>query len=89
MFHKDFYPNPESLMFHKDFYPKPRITLLDAELSPKTQQQLETLLEEFSDIISKSSTDISLTHLEEMVLHMKPGSIPVVSEAYSLPFQTS
>ena len=47
-------PIPENLafMFHKDFYPKPRITLLDAELSPKTQQQLETLLEEF-DIMSK------------------------------------
>ena len=74
-------------MFHKDFYPKPRITLLDAELSPKTQQQLDILLEEFSDIMSKSSSDIGLTHLKEMVLHMKPASIPVASKPYLLPLK--
>ena len=79
-------PIPENsrFMFHKDFYPKPRITLLDAELSPKTQQQLEALLQEFSDIMSKSSSDIGLTHLKEMILHTEPGSIPVVSKPYSL-----
>ena len=74
-------------MFHGDFYLKPRITLLDAEFSPETQQQLEALLEEFSDIMSKSSLDIGLTHLEEMVLHTKPGSILVASESYSLPLR--
>ena len=78
-------------MFHEDFYPKPRITQLDAELSPKTQQQLETLLEEyseeFSDIMSESSSDIGLTHLKEMVLQTKPGSIPVVSKPYPLHFK--
>ena len=73
-----------AFMFHKDFYLKPRMTLLDTELSPKTQQQLETLLEEFSDIMSKSSSDIGLTYLKEMVLHMKPGSIPMASKPYSL-----
>ena len=60
-------------MFHKDFYLKPRITLLDTELTP--EQKLETLLEEFSDIMSKSSSDIGLIHLEEMVLNAKTGSI--------------
>ena len=74
-------------MFHRDFYPKPWITLLDVELSPETQQQLATLLEEFSDIMSKSSSDISLTHLEEMVLHMKPGNILVASIPNSLPLK--
>ena len=49
-----------AFMFHKDFYLKPKITLLDAELSPKFQQQLEALLKEFSDIMSKSSSDIGL-----------------------------
>ena len=44
-----------AFMFHRNFYLKPRITLLDVELSPKTQKQLETLLQEFSDIMSKSS----------------------------------
>ena len=76
-------------MFHKDFYPKPRITLLDAGLSPKTQQQLETLLEEFSNIMSKSSSDIGLMHPEEMVLHTKSGRIPVASKPYSASFETS
>ena len=76
-----------AFMFHKDFSPKPRITLLDAELSPETQQGLEALLQEFSDIISKSSSDIGLTHLKEMVLHTEPGSIPVVSKPYSLPLK--
>ena len=80
-------PENSAFMFHKDFYLKPRITLLDAELSPETLQQLETLLEEFSDIMSKGNSDIGLTHLEEMVFHTKPGSIPVVSKPYSLPLK--
>ena len=65
-------PENSAFMLHKDFNPKPRMTLLDVELSPKTHQQLETLLQEFSDIMSKSSSAISLTHLDEMVLHSKP-----------------
>ena len=76
-----------AFMFHKDFYPKPRITLLYAELSPKIQQQLDTLLQELSDIMSKSSSNIGLTHLEEMVLHTEPGSIPIVHKPYSLPLK--
>ena len=47
------FPPNSSFMFHKDFYPKPRITLLDAELSNESRQQLNDLLEEFSDIMSK------------------------------------
>ena len=86
---KNLAPIQENLafMFHRDFYPKPRFTLLNAVLSPKFQKQLETLLEDFSDIMSKTSSDISLTCLEEMVLHMKPGSIPVASKPYSLPLK--
>ena len=61
-------PPNSSFMFHKDFYPKPRITLLDAELSNESRKHLNDLLEEFSDIMSKNSTDIGLTHLEEMIL---------------------
>ena len=37
--------------------------------------------------MSKSSSDIGLTHLKEMVLYTKPGSIPVVSKPYSLPLK--
>ena len=80
-------PEDSAFMFHGDFHPKPRITLLDGELSPETQQQLKPLLEEFSDIMSKSSSDIGLTHLQGMVFHIKSGSIPVVSKPYSLPLK--
>ena len=76
-----------AFMFHKGFYPKPRITPLDAELFPTIQQQLEALLKEFSDIMSKNSSDIGLTHLTEMVLHTEPGSITVVNKPYSLPLK--
>ena len=51
---------------------------------PETHQQLDVFLQEFSDIMSKSSSDIEQTHLEEMVLHTEPGSIPVTSKLYSL-----
>ena len=72
-------PNP-SFTFHKDFYPKPTIMLLDAELSNEARQQLNDLLEKFSDIMSRNSTDIGLTHLEEMSLPTEPGAAPVASK---------
>ena len=70
-------PQNSSFMFHKDFYPKPRITLFDAELSIESKQQLNNILEEFSDIMSKTSKDIGLMHLEEMVLPTEQGAAPV------------
>ena len=74
-------PLNSSFMFHKDYYPKPRIMLLDAELTNESKPHLNDLLEEFSDIMSKTnSMDISLTHLEEMVLPTEPGAIPVASK---------
>ena len=80
-------PLNSSFMFNKDFYPKPRITLLDEELSNESKQQWNDLLEVFSDIISKDSMDISLTHLEEMVLPTEPGAAPVASKPYDLPLK--
>ena len=81
------YTREFSIYVSQGFLPETRITLLDAELSLETQQQLGTLLQEFSDIMSKISSDIGLTHLEEMVLHTEPGSIPVVSKPYSFPLK--
>ena len=66
-------------MFHKDFYHKCRITYLDVILPNESKQQLNDLLEEFSDFMSKNSTDICLTHLEMMVLPTKPAATPVAS----------
>ena len=80
-------PQNSSFMFHKYFYPKPRITLLDAVLSNEYKQQLDNLLEEFSDIMSKNSKDIGLTHLEVMVLPTEPWAAPVASKPYDLPLK--
>ena len=41
-------------MCHKNFYLKPRIILFDVELSNESKQQLNDLLEEFSDIMSET-----------------------------------
>ena len=59
--------------------------MLDWELSNESKQQLKDLLENFSDIMSKNSTDISLTHLEEMVLCTEPGPAPLASKPYDFP----
>ena len=47
-------PQDSSFMYQKDFYSKPGIMLLDVELSHESKQQLNDLLEEFSDIMSKT-----------------------------------
>ena len=80
-------PPDSSFMYQKDFYLKPRITLLDVELSDESKQQLYDLLEEISYIMLKNSMDISLTHLEEIVLPTEPGATPVVSQPYDLPLK--
>ena len=77
-------PLNSSFMFHKDFYPKPRITLLDVELPNESKQQMNDILEEFCDIMSKNSKDISLTYLEEMLMPTEPGAALVASKPYDL-----
>ena len=57
------------------------------ELLNESKQQLNDILEEFSDIMSKISKDIGLTHLEEMVLPTEPGAVPVASKPYDLTFK--
>ena len=61
--------------------------LLDRELSNESRQLLYDILEEFSDSMSRNFTDISLTHLEEMVLPTKPGAAQVASKPYDLPLK--
>ena len=45
-------------MFHHNFYPKPKIDLKDDEISEETRQKLQTLKQNYDDIISKHSSDI-------------------------------
>ena len=80
-------PQNSLFVFYKDFYPTPRITLLDAELSNESKHQLNNLLGEFSDVMSKNSKNIGLTHLEEMLLPTEPGAAPVSSKPYDLPLK--
>ena len=58
--------------------------LLDTELSNESKLQLNDLIEEFFDIMSKNSKDIGLTHLEEIMLPTEPGAAPVASKPYDL-----
>ena len=57
---------------------------MDAELSNESKQQLNDLFEEFLILCQKTSMDIILTHLEEMVLPTEPGAAPVASKPYHL-----
>ena len=68
--HEKLPPMPEksAFMFHHNFYPKPKVDLKDAEISKETRQKLQTLQQNYDDIVSKHSSDIRLTHLEEMTI---------------------
>ena len=45
--------------------------MLDAKLSDETKQQLNDLLEEFSDIMSKNSTSVSSKPYDLLLKHHK------------------
>ena len=74
-----------AFMFHHNFYPKPKIDLKDIDISQETGQKLLVLQQGYDDIVSKHSSDISLTHLEEMEIDRDPNSPPVTSKPYPLP----
>ena len=51
------------------------------------QQKLQTLKEDYNDIVSKHGSDIGLTHLEEMKIESVPKLPPVASKPYALPLK--
>ena len=55
-------------MCHHNFYPKPKTDLKDTEISEEIKQKLQTPQQNYEDIISKHSSDIGLTSLEEMTI---------------------
>ena len=72
---------------HHNFYPKPKIDLDDAEKTPKIKQKLTDLQQKIDDIISKHSSNIRLTHLEEMKINTDPNLPPVASNPFLLPLK--
>ena len=80
-------PNNSAFMFHHTFYSKPEIVLEDATISEETQQKLETLKQDYDDIISKHSSGIGVTHLEEIRIESDPELPPVASKPYPLPLK--
>ena len=59
-------PEKSAFMFHHNFYPRPKIDFKE------TRQKLQVLQQDYDDIVSKHSSDIGLTHLEEMTIDTDP-----------------
>ena len=72
-------PEKSNFIFHTNFNPKPKIDLRDAEISQETWQKLLVLQQGYEDIVSKHTSDIKLTHLEEMKIDTDPNLPPVAS----------
>ena len=65
-------PEKSAFIFHHNFYPKPKIDLKDAEISKETRQHLLPIQQNYDNIVNKHSSDIRLTHLEEMTTDTDP-----------------
>ena len=74
--------------FHHNFYPKPKVVLEGATISDKTQGRLQELEQDYNDIVSQHSSDIGLTHLEEVTIETDPDLPPVASKPYPLSLKT-
>ena len=59
-------PEKSACIIHHTFYPKPKFDLEDTEISKETHKKVQTLKQDFHNIVSKHSSDIGLTDLEEM-----------------------
>ena len=80
-------PVKSAFMFHHTFYLKPKLDLEDSKISQETQQKLQTFKQDYDILVSKHSSDIGLTHLEEMKIETDPKLPPVASKPYPLPLK--
>ena len=76
-----------AFMLHHNFYPKPKIDIKDAEIPEETRQKLQTLQQNYDDIVSKHSSNFGLTYLEEMTIDTDPNLPLVMSKPYPLPLK--
>ena len=80
-------PKKSAFMFHHSFYPKPKIDLEGATIPQETQKKLETLKQDYDNVISEHGSGIGLTHLEEMRLETDPELPLVTRTPYPLPLK--
>ena len=73
-------PEKSAFMFHHNFYPKPKVDLEDTVITQEIRQKLLDLQQKYDDIISKHSSDIGLTLLEEIKTDTDPDLSPVASK---------
>ena len=76
-------------MFHHNFYPKPKIDLKDTEISEEATQKLQTLQQIYDNMVSKHSSDIRVTHLEDMKIDIYSNLPLITSKPYPLPSSTT
>ena len=84
MLHEKLPSMPEIVVFvfHHNFYPKSKVDLEDIEITPKIKQISTYLQQKYDDIISKHSSNLGLTHLEEMRIDTDLNLSPVANKPY-------
>ena len=65
-------PEKSAFTFHCNFYSEPKVKLEDAIISDETKKKLQVLKQNYDDVVSQHSSNIGLTHLEEMVIETNP-----------------
>ena len=80
-------PKNSAFMFNHNFYPKPKVDLGDSNITQETRQKILDLQQKYDDILSTHSSNISLTHLEEMKIDTEPNLPPVTSKPHPLPLK--
>ena len=80
-------PKKSAFTFHHNFYPKPKVKLEDTIISVETKEKVQVLKQNYNDTVSQHSSDIELTHLEEMVIKMNPELHSVVTKLYPFPLK--
>ena len=80
------FPEQSNFQIHAQDDRKPSIKLQDADILPVVKSQLNEMLNnEFTSIISKSSTDFGRTNLVEM--NLPTTGLPVMSKPYTIPLK--
>ena len=82
-------PEKSAFMFHYNFCLKPRVDLEDTDITQEIRQKLLDVHQKYDDITSKHSSNIGLTHLEEMKIDTDPNLPLLQVKPYPLPLKHS
>ena len=69
-------PEKSAFTFHHNFYQKPNVKLEDVIISDETKDKLQILKQNYNNIVNQHSSDIGLTHLENIVIKTNPELPP-------------